>query len=191
MPSAQDILDSINGADSRLDNVNIKLDTANGTLTDMDGKLDGIKAAVLSVDADIQKLQALETWGFTQLITLGTYADLALAQNAKQNDTIICILEHISQNTCALLTEAHTQTALQTSIKESISALTELYAATHAEAELAREREEKLRKQIEACCPPPVPDPACTYRPCQAPPPLREQPPTTAPPPNLDPARPG
>jgi DNA repair exonuclease SbcCD ATPase subunit len=191
MPSAQDILDSINGADSRLDNVNSKLDTANGTLTDMDGKLDAIRAAVLSVDADIQKLQTLEMWGFTQLITLGTYADLALAQNAKQNDTIICILEHISQNTCALLTEAHTQTTLQTSISESIKALTDLYAATHAEAELAREREEKLRKQIEACCPPPAPDPACTYRPCQAPPPLREQPPSTAPPPNQDPQRPG
>ena len=35
MPSAQDILDAINGADSRLDDVKTKLDTTNNNLNDI------------------------------------------------------------------------------------------------------------------------------------------------------------
>ena len=181
MPSAQDILDSINGANSRLDTVNKKLDSANSTLTDMDGKLDAIRAAILSVDADIQKVQALLQWGFSQLITLGQYTNQALYENDQQNQTMVCILEHISQNTCALLNEAHIQTGLQTAIRQFTGNLNELYAATHAAAELAREREAALRHKIEECCPPKAPEPVCTYAPCPAPPPLREQPPQVQP----------
>lgn len=183
MPSAQDILDSINGADARLDNVNNKLDTAIAKLSD-------IVAAVQSVDSDIQKLLLINQWGFTQLITLGTYTNLALFENNKQNETIICILEQISRNTCSLLNEAHLQTTLDTSIEKSSQALADLYAATHAEAALTREREAALRAQIEACCPPPRPDPVCTYQPCPSPPPVREQPPQTAPPPKTGPDKP-
>ncbi len=185
MPSAQDILDSINGADARLDNVNTKLDTANNTLTDMDGKLDAIRNAIQAVDADVQKVQTLLQWGFSQLITLGQYTNQALFENDQQNQAMICILEHISQNTCALLNEAHTQTGLQTAIRHATHSLAELYAATHAEAELAREREAALRRKIEECCPPKTPEPLCNYQPCPAPAPLREPPPQVQPPPDL------
>ena len=192
MPSAQDILDAINGANNQLatannslNTANASLNTANTTLSDMDSKLDAIRTAILAVDADIQKVETLLQWGFTQLITLGQYTNQALFQNDKQNDTIICILEHISQNTCAILNEAHKQTKLQTMMGRNVDTLADLFAATHAEAELARRREDELRRRIEECCPPKPETPPCTYQPCPAPDQFREPPPKVQPPPDL------
>ena len=176
MPSAQDILDAINGADSRLDDVKTKLDTTNSNLNDIKGKLD-------TINASVNQVATLMQWGFTQVITLLQYADQALFINDQQNDTIICILEHISKNTCALLNEAHRQTAYQKAIKYSTKELEGLYEVTHGEAAIVFEREEKLRKQIEECCPPKPEAPPCSYEPCPEPKPLREPPPKTDPPP--------
>src|SRR5438876_5213172 len=65
--------------------------------------------------------------GFANLITLQNYANQALAHQADQNDTIICVLEQISRNTCNLLNEAHTQTGLQVGIRENTGTLLELF----------------------------------------------------------------
>jgi DNA repair exonuclease SbcCD ATPase subunit len=176
MASAQDVLDAINAANGKLDTVhgdlggvNNRLDGANSRLDDIKGKLDAVVKSVQDVNTTL-------SWGFGQLITIGNYTNQALAQNAAQNDTMICILEHISKNTCLLLNEAHEQTGLQKTIRNSTSLLADLYAATHAEAALTRQREEALRKQIEECCPPEVPPPPCDYAACPAPKPLGDPP---------------
>ena len=54
------------------------------------------------------------------MVTLGEYTNQALFQNAKQNDTIICILEHISKNTCELLNQSVIQTRLQTEMDKGV-----------------------------------------------------------------------
>jgi hypothetical protein len=113
------------------------------------------------------------------LVTLGQYTDLALSQNAKQNDTIICILEHISKNTCELLNQSVVQTKLQTEMQTDLDALEAMYETVHADAALERERLSALKQQIEECCPPPQPEAACKYAPCPAPKPLPD-------PPNID-----
>ena len=184
MASAQDVLNAINAANGKLDTVHgdlvgvtTRLDGTNSRLDDVKGKLDTLNKSVQDVNTTL-------SWGFGQLITIGNYTNQALAQNAAQNDTMICILEHISKNTCALLNEAHTQTGLQTTMRNNTTLLADLYAATHAEAALTRQREEALRKQIEECCPPEVPPPPCDYGPCPAPKPLGE-------PPRVDPQQSG
>ncbi len=177
MPSASDFLNELKGANTRLDDVKAKLDTLK-TATD------AVRSAVQDVNKSVQDVNKTLVWGFGQLVTIGNYTNQALAHQSKQNDTIICILEHISRNTCELLNEAHTQTGLQTTIKENTTELAELYAATHADAALTREREEALRKQIEACCPPKPPEPVCKYDRCPAPEPLPE-------PPRVEPRQPG
>jgi ABC-type transporter Mla subunit MlaD len=184
MASAQDVLDAVNGANGRLDGVNTRLDGVNGRIDGTNTRLDDVKAKLDTITKSIQDVNKTLNWGFGQLITIGNYTNQALAQNAKQNDTIICILEHISKNTCELLNESHIQTGLQTTIKNNTTLLADLYAATHAEAALTRQREEALRKQIEECCPPEVPPPPCAYAACPAPGPLGE-------PPKVDPQQPG
>jgi len=109
--------------------------------------------------------------------TVSPSGPLALYQNALQNDTIICVLEKISKQTCELLNQSCLQTPLQTAIEDNTTTLAELFAATHAEAALTRDREQALRDQLEKCCPPTPPEPCCRYETCPAPGPLPEPPP--------------
>jgi hypothetical protein len=196
MPSATDFINAINAVDGdvKLTDADVKsmdadvsgrLDTVNNNLNDIKGKLDTLNNSVLQVDSDVQKMQQLLLWGFQQLITLGQYTNQALSQNDKQNETMICILKQISVNTCGIWNEAHQQTGLQTKIESEARMLADLFAATHAEAELARQERELLQLEIEKCCPPKRPEPICAERPCPAPPPLDQEPPQTQPPPQF------
>jgi hypothetical protein len=171
MPSAQDVLDAINHVKDNTATIISRLD-------DVNGKLD-------TVNANLQTVEQLLLWGFQQLITLGQYTNQALFHNDQQNDTMICQLQQISVNTCCICNETHAQTPLQEAIKTAIRKLACLYASTHGDAALTLEREEELRRQIEACCPPEPPPPACVERPCSTPKPLDEKPPRTEPPPKV------
>jgi len=162
MPSADDLFNQLVAANNRLEQ--IKTDLVN-----VKNSTDAVQVAVTQVNSTL-------TNGFSQLVTIGQYTNQALSQNAKQNDTIICILEHISKNTCELLNQSVIQTMLQTDMKKGVVALTDMYATVHAEAALERERLQALKKQIEECCPPPKHEPPCNYAPCPAPPPLGNPP---------------
>ncbi len=186
MASAQDFLDSINAVRDKTEEVKGKLDTVNNHLTSIEGKLDTIDASVKAVDASIKQMQQVLLWGFNQLVALGHYTNQALYHNNQQNDAMICILQQISVNTCGIWNETHTQTGLQQGINGAIRKLADLYAATHGDAALTLEREEQLRRQIEACCPPEPPASACDERPCPAPPPFEERPPRPQPPPQVE-----
>ena len=144
MPSAQDVPNAVNATK----------DAVNNNTTVIGQKLD-------TLDADLKLTQQLLLWGFEQLITLGQYTNQVLSQNDKQNDTMICILQQISVNTCGIWNEAHIQTDLQKGIEASAQRLAKLYAATHGDAAVTLAREEELLRQIEKCCPPEEPKPVC------------------------------
>jgi hypothetical protein len=108
----------------------------------------------------------------SELVTIGQYTNQALYQNDQQNDTIICILEHISQNTCALLNQAALQTAAQTHMERDIDGLEGMFATANPGAALERERLHRLEEKIEKCCPPTPPTPPCTFTKCPAPKPI-------------------
>jgi hypothetical protein len=194
MPSAKDFFNVIkdvrnNTADvrDRLDDVKGKLDTANNHLGTIEGKLDTINSSVRAVENSVKKAQQILLWGFQQLITLGHYTNQALFHNNQQNDTMICLLQHIAIHTCGSWNEAHIQTGLQEEIKVAMRKLADLYAATHGDTAQTLQREEELRREIEACCPPPPPEPACVERPCPMPGPFAVIPPGTEPPPPREP----
>jgi ABC-type transporter Mla subunit MlaD len=183
MPSSQEFFDRLGHVLDALGHPTHKLDTSNDRLQKLDQNTDQVESLLQDVRTAVQQVNGTLQTGFSQLITIGNYTNQALEHNAKQNDTIICILEHISKNTCDLVTESHKQTALQTAMKESQRKLADLFAATHAAAALQWEKDEALRKQIEECCPPPRPEPACRYEKCPAPDRL-------GPPPKVEPQRP-
>jgi methyl-accepting chemotaxis protein len=178
MPSSNDFMTKLNEIKDALGTVNTTLNTK---LTDLKNSTDAVKMSTDQVRGAVQQMDNVLTAGLGALVTIGNYTNQALFENAQQNDTIICILEHISRNTCAILNEAHVQTRLQTSIEKSASLLAELYAATHADAMLAHEKMAALKAQIEECCPPRPLPPACVYEPCKAPPPLPAPKPETPP----------
>jgi uncharacterized phage infection (PIP) family protein YhgE len=179
MPSGDDFMNKLNDIWNKLNDISNTLTTK---LDALKGSVDTVNGSVLQVNNSVQQVNGTLLTGFGSLVTIGNYTNQALYQNDKQNDTIICILEHISRNTCAILNEAHEQTGLQREIKDSASVLADLYATTHAEAMLDHERRAKLRRQIEECCPPPKPTPPCQYEPCPAPSPIGEPPRVTPPP---------
>jgi hypothetical protein len=158
MPSADDLFNQLVAANNRLEDIK-------GDLVDVKGAVNGVTAAVNVVNATLLN-------GFNQLVTLGQYTNQALYQNDQQNDTIICILEHISKNTCALLNEATLQTAAQLSMEGDIDTLESMFATANAGAALEAKRLHALKEQIEKCCPPEKPAPPCNYEPCPAPKPI-------------------
>jgi hypothetical protein len=115
--------------------------------------------------------------GMNALLVQQQFANLALVQVIAQQKTALCDLEKIASQTCDLLSESHVQTGLQRNIAKDASRLLEIARAAHPEAELELNRLDKLREQIEKCCPPEVEPPFCKHVPCPVPPDLDKRPP--------------
>ena len=158
MPSADDLFNQLVAANTRLEDIK-------GDLVDVKGAVNQVQTAVMLVNTTL-------TNGFSQLVTLGQYTNQALYQNDLQNDTMICLLEHISKNTCALLNEAAIQTAAQLTIERDIGTLESMFATVNAGAALEAKRLLALKEQVEKCCPPPKPVPPCEFTTCPAPKPI-------------------
>jgi hypothetical protein len=92
-----------------------------------------------------------------------------LLHQTKQLSTVICALEHISEQTCELLDEADQQTDAQRAIAAAGEALAHMAATANPDAALALDREREQRAALERCCPPEPRKPRCTYRPCDDP----------------------
>jgi hypothetical protein len=134
----------------------------NSSLTSLINAVNNATAAVNQVNGTLNN-------GFGELVTIGNYTNQALFQNDQQNVTMICALEQISKNTCALLNESAAQTALQTVMAADIDGLENMFATANPAAALEIERLAALKAQVEKCCPPPKPTPPCDYKPCPAP----------------------
>jgi hypothetical protein len=147
MPSASEFFDQLKATNEKL--------TALITVTS------GVRDGVVAMGA-----------GINQLVAQQSFANGVLVHEVRQNETIICLLKQIADNTCRLLNESHVQTGLQQTIATDADTLAALYSVTHAEAALVRERELALKKEIEACCPPRQPEPACRLKECPDPGPL-------------------
>lgn len=115
--------------------------------------------------------------GVNAMLTQQQFTNAALVTEIAQHGTIICELEQIASQTCGLLSEAHIQTGLQHNIARDASRLLEITRTAHPGAELEMNRLDKLREQIEKCCPPEVEPPLCKHDPCPQPADFDRQPP--------------
>ena len=102
--------------------------------TDFFQELQKANLHLSSIDGDLNEFRDVMESNTGQLIALGTFTNEALSHQIKQLDTVICLLQQISDHTCRLLNESHVQTGLQTGIASDTSTLSALYALTHAEA---------------------------------------------------------
>jgi hypothetical protein len=155
-----------------IDDVYNQLLAVNTNLTNLTNAVNNATTAINGVHAAVTQVNGTLNTGFGELVTIGNYNNQALYQDDQQNTTMICELEHISKNTCALLNESVIQTALQTAIASDIDGLEQMFATVNPGAALELERLAKLKAQVEACCPPPKPVPPCNYAPCPAPAPI-------------------
>lgn len=121
-----------------------------------------------SVDQAVQQLK--------QLVAGQFYTNTALYQLTHQADTMICILEHISRNTCSILNENSIQTGLQRKIAGDIHGILEIEQTAQPGAALEIARLQALQAEVERCCPPPPQKVPCEYAPCPTPPTRLEPP---------------
>lgn len=138
----------------------------------------GIESQINQVRTDMNSGFFNMSSGFGDLIKLGAYHSTLLNHQIEQNNTIICILERISEIVCGIHNESHQQTALQKDLREYANEIKDITATVHAGADLDLRRRKELERQISACCPS-RPEPlVCIYRPCPAPDKPDETPPS-------------
>lgn len=164
---------SLNDFFTELTTVNNRLQTVHDDLVALTAETTAVRT---SMDNGFNRIDATLTAGFTAmsqgaqaLITLQTFTNAMLVHHAHQHDTMICSLDQISRNTCSIFNEAHVQTGLQAATNESVGTSAEIEKHAHPDAALELERHAELRQQVEACCPPEEPPPACTFEPCEPP----------------------
>jgi hypothetical protein len=162
-----------------------QLVAANGELSQIDQGIQTVNNSLQTVDADVQATTAAVQTGFGQLYTIANYTNQLLLYQIQQNDTMVCYLEKITRQTCALLNDAALQTAAQQAMREDLDDLRQLYELANPAAAVEQHRLEALKAQVEKCCPPPVPTPPCKFEPCKqpgdVPPPPRPQEPPPPP----------
>lgn len=157
---------------------------ADPTITDVfnqlvlvNGKLDQVEvntSMITNLNVSINQGFAETVNALNTIALIDIEAVKLLYHQTQQADTMICALEHISKNTCEILTQVTIQTQLQEHLRDEVDALRYVADSANPEAALERQRFAELRAEIERCCPPDQPEPACEYEPCDRPKPVKE-----------------
>jgi hypothetical protein len=152
---------------------------ADPTVTDVFNQLVLVNGKLDQVEVNtsvITNLNVSINTGFTATVgRLDTLAAIEveavklLFHQTKQLDTVICMLDQISRNTCAILTEVAIQTKLQKQMAGDMAVLRYIAASANPAGALELARHAELEAKIEKCCPPEQDEPACRYEPCQRP----------------------
>jgi hypothetical protein len=168
MASINDVFDALNDIKGKLDQVHAdeltthgKLDTVNTRLTTLNQTVSGVGTAINS------RLDAL--------VNGQKLANELALHETKQNETIICALEHISRNTCELVTIADIELRAAQATSASVRVLAEIAERVHADAALDLERLDAIEAKVADCCPPEEVPPRCSYEPCKNPGPFKER----------------
>jgi hypothetical protein len=159
-------------ADPTVGDVFNQLVLVNGKLDQIDTNTFGQANAINNLDGDVNKGFKATVDALKTIAQIDIEAVKLLFHLTEQADTMICALEHISKNTCGILTQVTIQTQLQTRLRADADMLRDIAESAYPAAAFERQRLAALRAQIERCCPPEEPKPACTYEPCPQPKPV-------------------
>jgi hypothetical protein len=151
-PTVADVFDQLVLVNGKLDQINLSTTGEANAINKLDGDVNkGFKATV----------DALKT-----IAQIDIEAVKLLFHLTQQGDTMICALEHISKNTCEILNQVTVQTQIQMRLRDDADALRDIAESAYPSAALERQRLAELRAEVERCCPPEKPQPACVYEAC-------------------------
>jgi hypothetical protein len=172
MASINDVNNSINKVNTTLWKLIAAVDTVNTSVTNEITATNSVAAGVNTLDNDVKAGFAATVNSLQTLAVIEEASANLLFHLTQQADTMICALDQIAKNTCGILTQVTIQTQLQERLLKDADAIRAIEDSVHPGVALELCKIAELRAQIEKCCPPPKPEPACTYTPCPAPKPI-------------------
>jgi hypothetical protein len=166
MPSIGDIANDI---ETRLDDIKTNtLNTSNNTSTVIN-QLTQLNSAVVQVNSTAQLGFTNLAQGLGLLIQLEMQSNDLLASNDKQNQTIICWLDHIAHVLCDIKHNTDTELKVQKNISATLTDLDDVFDLVHAREAMEVRNQRQVEKRLEECCGKPDPEPPPCFQNCEAP----------------------
>src|ERR1700733_11337445 len=126
------------------------LNDAYNQLVQANSQLTTLHNDLQQINTSVQAGTAATESGFAGLDQLVQYTNRLLAYEIEQNDTIICNLTKIAQQTCELLNQSVLQTAAQQAMRADLDDMRQLYELANHAAAVEHHRLEALNRKIEA-----------------------------------------
>lgn len=168
MASISDVFNALNDIKGKLDTLHVD-ETNNGQKQDAtNNKLDQLGQTVTNVGTAVDGR-------FVQVLQQQQLSNQLVLHLTRQQETVICILEHISRNTCELVNLGTNELKSIQAIEEYARVASAILRGANSNVALDLADRDELERKLEECCPPkPVP-PACVYEPCREPGPFRRE----------------
>ena len=166
MPSLGDIANDI---EARLDDIkSYTVGTRDNTAT--------IINQLTQLDIHVGQVNSTAQLGFTNLaqglgvlIQLGTQTNDLLASNDKQNQTIICWLDHIAHVLCDIKHNTDTEVKLQKEMSVTLSHMDDILELVHSREAMEVMNQQEIEKRLEECCAKEEPEPRPCFDNCASP----------------------
>jgi len=166
MPSIGDIA---NDVEARLDDIKTYTQGTRDNTSTISHQLTQLDVKVVQVNNTAQLGFTNLAQGLAVLIQLEIQNNDLLASNDKQNQTIICWLDHIAHVLCDIKHNTDTEVKLQKNIAATLSDLDDVFDLVHAREALEVQNQQQLKKRLEECCGKEEPLPAPCFQNCEAP----------------------
>lgn len=166
MPSLGDIANDI---EARLDDLKTNTHGTWDNTSTIIGQLTQLELKVDQVNNTAQLGFTNLAQGLAVLIQLGMQNNDLLAANDKQNQTIICWLDHIAHVLCDIKHNTDAEVKLQKEMSATLSHLDHILELVHSRAAMEVLNQEKLEHRLEECCPKKEPVPGPCFENCAAP----------------------
>ncbi|MDQ3668007.1 MAG: hypothetical protein M3410_15825 [Acidobacteriota bacterium] len=174
MASISDVFDALNDIKGKLDQLHVdgtnnglKIDATNVELDTVNAKLDVLDQTVTNVGAAVDAR-------FNQVLQQQQLSNQLVHHLTRQQETVICILEHISRNTCELVNLETKDLKATLAIQEHSRITAGILRGAYPNAALDLANRDELERKIEECCPDKPDRTPCQYRPCDTPGPFKD-----------------
>lgn len=173
MASLEDVANQIS---AKLDSITTSTEATALTTADTLGVTQEIRdlttqtnSLLSTLDSDMNAGHAHLSQGLFAILEVQRAALVLLDHHRKQHDTIICELVTANEQLCGIDRKLAVQVETQAAIRTSVARLEGIAERTEAAAAADYDRELELTARLDACCPPPRPEPDPCPEACETP----------------------
>jgi hypothetical protein len=166
MPSIQDVADQIN---NKLDDIVVNTATTATVATDIRTEIQTLNAEVATMDGHLQAGLSNLAAGLFAVWEVEKAQLVEQRHHTRQNDTVICLLEHANDLLCGITRKLTTQLQLSRDLVESTRRLEGIAERAEPAAAGDYDRLQAVQHRLDACCPPDQPEPEPCPEPCPVP----------------------